>query len=259
MSDMDIELGNLSRAHSQDYGVQKWVAEGVTVFKWGSGFEHILRPHRFSMKPLQGSKIDWSVFKQDKYYIHVYQTKIDRGCRDLRTVHSKTIAQNLSQKWPAQYWPRLVDIRLIDSRANTTVPNRYQSDATSYRPRSRMSEKPRYRITQHDASEASTIRTRQSANTSYTNNHRKRSYLWTEAPKQRAREEISLSELSESQLKQRRRRDRWRRRGAQRNRRRARTSQMSNSHLQKTIYQADRFSHRVERNRDKRANELDDY
>ena len=201
VSDMDIELGNLSRAHSQDYGVQKWVAEGVTVFKWGSGFEHILRPHRFSMKPLQGSKIDWSVFKQDKYYIHVYQTKIDRGCRDLRTVHSKTIAQNLSQNWPAQYWPRLVDIRLINSRTNTTLPNRYQSDATSYRPRSRMSEKPRYRINQHDASEASTIRTRQSANTSYTNNHRKRSYLCTEAPKQRVREEISPSELSESQLK----------------------------------------------------------
>ena len=35
VSDMDIELGNLSRAHSQDYGVQKWVAEGVTVFNGG--------------------------------------------------------------------------------------------------------------------------------------------------------------------------------------------------------------------------------
>ena len=261
VSDRDIELGNLSIAHSQNYGMQKWVAEGVTVFKWSSRFEHILRPHRFSMKPLQGSKIDWSVFKQDKYYIHVYQTKIARGWKDLRTVHSKTIAQHLSQNWPSQYWPRLVDIRLIDPRANTTVPNRYQSDATSYRPRSGRSDTPLNRNNLHEASEASTLRTRRSANTSWSNNQRQRSYLRTVKPTQRAREEVSQSEMSESQVKQRRRRDRWRRRGAQRNRRRARTSgtsQMYNSHLEKTTYQADRISHRVERNRAKRTNELDD-
>ena len=258
VSDMDIELENLTRANSQEYGLEKWVTEGVTVFKWSSRFQHILRPHRFSMKPLQSSQIDWTVFKQDKYYIHVYQTKIDRGWQDLRTVQSKTIAQYLRHNWPNQYWPRLVDIKLIESRTNTTGANRNQSSATSYRPRSRISDTPRKRKNQHDVSEASTIRTRQSANTSNSYRQRRQRYLRTVEPKHRTTEEISQSEVSESQLKQRMRRDRWRRRTARRSRRRVRTWQMNNSHREKKIAQADRTSHRVERNRVKRTNELDD-
>ena len=159
------------------------------------------------MNPLQGSQIDWSVFKKDKYYIHVYQTKIERSWKDLRTVHSKSIARYLSQNWPSQYSPRLVDIKLIEAKANTTGANRHQSSATSYRPRSRISD-PRNRINQQDTSEASTLRTRRSANTSNSNSQRRKRYLWTVEPQQRVTEEISQSELSESKWKQSWRRDR---------------------------------------------------
>ena len=257
VSEIDIELHNLSRVHSQEYGAEKWVAEGVTVFKWSSRFEHILRPHRFSMKPLQGSQIDWSVFREDRYYIHVYQTKIERGRKDLRTLHSKTIAQYLSQNWHSQYWPRVIDIKLIEAKAKSRGVNRYQSSTTSYRPRSRILDYPHSRKNQQDASEASTLRTRLSTNNSNSNDLRRQRNRRTRVFKRRAAEDISQSELLDSQFQQRLR-DGWRRQGARRNRRRLRTSQLNNSHREKMAHQTDRPTHGAERNRVKRSNELDD-
>ena len=262
VSEMDIELDNLTRAHSQEYGVEKWVAEGVTVFKWHSRFKHILRPHRFSMKPAQGTQINWSAFKQNKYYIHVYQTKIERAWKDLRTLHSKTIAQNLSQNWSSQYWPRLVDINLIEGRANTKV-NRYQSRAMSYHPSPRISGYRRSSIHRQEASEASTLKTRLSAKTSSSFTRRGHRWLRPVRQKHSTAEDISQSELSDSQLKQRGRRGRWSEHPqplseSQRNKRRRRISHLNNNRRKRTPLPADRTSDRVGRNRVKRSNDLDD-
>ena len=100
--------------------MNKWVTEGVTVFKWTSWFKHVLRPHRFAMIPPTGLKIDWSVFRPDKYYLHVYQTKIERGRNDLRTLHSRSIAKSLNENWRSQYWPRSIDLDTAGVHRNRT-------------------------------------------------------------------------------------------------------------------------------------------
>ena len=214
------------------------------------------------MKPAQGTQINWSAFKQNKYYIHVYQTKIERAWKDLRTLHSKTIAQNLSQNWSSQYWPRLVDINLIEGRANTKV-NRYQSRAMSYHPSPRISGYRRSSIHRQEASEASTLKTRLSAKTSSSFTRRGHRWLRPVRQKHSTAEDISQSELSDSQLKQRGRRGRWSEHPqplseSQRNKRRRRISHLNNNRRKRTPLPADRTSDRVGRNRVKRSNDLDD-
>ena len=115
VSEADIELGHLLKKQVTDIGVSKWVTEGVTVFRWDSSFRHVLRPHRFAMKPYNTPTIDWHVFKPYKYYIHVYQTKIERGWKDLRTLSSRSIAQHLRLQWNSHYWPRITDIKMLES------------------------------------------------------------------------------------------------------------------------------------------------
>ena len=125
ISEADIQLGNMTRKNSPDDDACKWVTEGVTVFKWHPQFRHILRPHRFAMRTPNASSIDRKVFKPNKYYIHVYQTKIERAWKDLRTLHSRSIALHLNKHWGDRYWPRSVDIKLIQAeRMNVGPRNR---------------------------------------------------------------------------------------------------------------------------------------
>ena len=58
ISESDIELENLSVQTLTESGVEKWVTEGVTVFKWQPWYNHVLRRHRFAMLPPNGWEID---------------------------------------------------------------------------------------------------------------------------------------------------------------------------------------------------------
>ena len=79
------------------------------------------------MTPPTGLKIDWSVFRPDKYYLHAYQTKIERGPNDLRTLHSRSIAKALNENWRSQYWPRSIDIDTVSVHRNRTYYKQYPS------------------------------------------------------------------------------------------------------------------------------------
>ena len=126
VSEADIELGNLLPKQTTGAGVRKWVSEGVTVFKWDDSFRHVLRPHRFAMRPYNTSRINWRVFKPHKYYIHVYQTKIERSWNDLRTLSSRSIAQHLRYNWNAHYWPRPTDIKILHPVSSNNDRNTFQ-------------------------------------------------------------------------------------------------------------------------------------
>ena len=67
------------------------------------------------MRPYNNTRIDWRVFKSDKYYILVYQTMIEKGWHDLRTLSSRSIAQHLWVQWNTHYWPRTSDIKMLKS------------------------------------------------------------------------------------------------------------------------------------------------
>ena len=79
------------------------------------------------MRPQTLSDIDWTVFKPHKYYVHVYQTKIERSWKDLRTLHSRAMARYLSQNWNSQYWPRPIDASLIEGEDIATARKRHYS------------------------------------------------------------------------------------------------------------------------------------
>ena len=129
----------------------------------------------------------------------------------------------MSQNWYSQYWPRGIDIKLIEAKAKSR--GAYWSRTTSNRPRSRILDYPSTRKNQQDASEASTLRTRLSTNASISYDKREQRNLRNGVPKHKVVEDISQSEVLDSQFKQRWS-DSWRRRGAHRIKRRIRTSQI---------------------------------
>ena len=133
ISESDIELDNLSVQTLAEAGVKKWVTEGVTVFKWEPWYNHVLRRHRFAMVPPEGREINWHVFKPNKYYIHVYQTKIERSWKDLRTLYSRSIAKYLHQNWRSQYWPRSVDVNKMEEVRKNRGHGNSGTRSSSYR------------------------------------------------------------------------------------------------------------------------------
>ena len=82
-----------------------WRGEGVTVYKPHS--ERDTRPivrHRFAIN--LSYKVPRTKLRTDRYYIHVYQTKIGS---ERRTLRSKEMVRELQRKFKTTYWPRRVD------------------------------------------------------------------------------------------------------------------------------------------------------
>ena len=84
VSKEQIEWGSVVEKMRTEEGVRKWTTEGVSVFKFEKEYEHILQRHRFAMMPPNGEKICRGDLRYDKYYIRIYQTKINRGKNDIR-------------------------------------------------------------------------------------------------------------------------------------------------------------------------------
>ena len=85
-----------------------WRSEGVTIYQ--PTREHSSRPvvpHRFAINLGLHNQLARQHLKTDRYYIHVYQTKIGPERRSLR---SKEIAQEISRRWRKVYFPRPIDI-----------------------------------------------------------------------------------------------------------------------------------------------------
>ena len=84
-----------------------WRSWGVTVYN--PARDRTIRtivPHRFAIKPKQN--IMTGRLRTDRYYIHVYQTKIGTS---RRTLSSKGIARELNRRFREVYMPRKIDIQ----------------------------------------------------------------------------------------------------------------------------------------------------
>ena len=82
-----------------------WRGEGVSVYKPNS--ERDSRPivrHRFAIN--LSYTVPRTKLRTDRYYIHVYQTKV--GPRR-KTLRSKEMVQDLLRNFKTTYWPRPVD------------------------------------------------------------------------------------------------------------------------------------------------------
>ena len=86
-------------------GDECWRGEGVSVYRPTSRRE--ARPivrHRFAIN--LSYKVPRTKLKTDRYYIHVYQTKIGP---ERRTLRSREMVQEMKKRFRGVYWPRLVD------------------------------------------------------------------------------------------------------------------------------------------------------
>ena len=84
-----------------------WRGEGVSVYKPNS--EGDVRPivrHKFAIN--LSFKIPRKKLRTDRYYIHVYQTKVGP---ERRTLKSKEMVQEMQRRFKTTYWPRLLDIQ----------------------------------------------------------------------------------------------------------------------------------------------------
>ena len=92
-----------------------WRGEGLSVYKPNS--ERDQRPivrHRFAIN--LSYTVPRTKLRTDRYYIHVYQTKIGP---ERRTLRSKEMVQELKRKFKTTYWPRIVDIQGRRHHRNT--------------------------------------------------------------------------------------------------------------------------------------------
>ena len=92
-----------------------WRGEGVSVYQPTS--DRVTRPivpHRFAINLTYS--IPRSQLRTDRFYIHIYQTKIGS---DRRTLRSREMVQEMKKQFKKVYWPRPVDTQ--GRRAGTTT------------------------------------------------------------------------------------------------------------------------------------------
>ena len=113
---------NLREKIETNEGEERWSTDGATVYRWGKSYQHVLRPHRFAVIPQNGNEYDFKMIEPDKYYVHVYQTKLEYEKYDLRTLNSRVMAKELKQRCGHIYWPRPADKKRRTLR--TTLPRK---------------------------------------------------------------------------------------------------------------------------------------
>ena len=103
----DIVFKSLEEKPSFDGSVKKWVTPGVTVFKaLDENRAPTIKRHRFAMVPPDDYQSCFNPLRTDRFYIHVYQTRLDLQQDGVRTLKSKEIARELFERWPKEYFPR---------------------------------------------------------------------------------------------------------------------------------------------------------
>ena len=107
----DIAFWNLSRDQRHNSEAQAWLAKGVRIFKLTKpDFRRKPRPHRFAVNPPDGFRHQCNPLKVGKYYVHIYQTKVEVGVKDRRTLQSRKMAQELKRIFGTEYNSRPGDI-----------------------------------------------------------------------------------------------------------------------------------------------------
>ena len=110
LKEKDVFFKNLKEKLVTDPGEKKWVGEGVPVYKWSEAYKNILRRHRFAMLDPNKWERKYDTINPERYYVHVYQTKIENQHNELKTLNSRMIAKHLRETWPDLYYPREIDI-----------------------------------------------------------------------------------------------------------------------------------------------------
>ena len=109
----DVVFENLQEKLINEDGERRWFSKGVTLYQWSGSYKHVLRPHRFAVVPTDHEG-NYEQVHPDRYYAHVYQTKIEDTSNELKTLQSRLIAQELESKLGTLYWPRPNDLPTLN-------------------------------------------------------------------------------------------------------------------------------------------------
>ena len=94
-----------------------WRAEGVTLYNpTREEIRRTIVPHRFAINPR--GETTRSKLRTDRYYMHIYQTKIGP---DRLTLRSIEMARELNQMFGNIYWPRKFDEKTMRTRRTETT------------------------------------------------------------------------------------------------------------------------------------------
>ena len=100
-----VDWGSVGRKRLTIGGDFCWRGNGVTIYQpTRESTRRPIVPHRFAIN--LGQQYQQPKLGTDRYYIHVYQTKI--GSRR-ETLRSKEIAREISKRWREVYLPRSID------------------------------------------------------------------------------------------------------------------------------------------------------
>ena len=111
-----------------------WRAEGVTLYyPTREEINRTIVPHRFAINPNRETLR--RKLRTDRYYMHIYQTRIGP---ERRTLRSKAIARELSRKFGKIYWPRKMDMQNEQKRVVSARTERGTGEEREERERVRM-------------------------------------------------------------------------------------------------------------------------
>ena len=105
LTEQQVEWANFQNKTTTVGGDYKWSDDGISLYNpiRERPSAAVVR-HRFAILPPRGGCR--RPLRTDRYYVHVYQTKIGR---QRRTLHSKRIATELERKYGKSYYPRELD------------------------------------------------------------------------------------------------------------------------------------------------------
>ena len=117
----DVDWGQVAPRNPTMDGVNRWTTDGVTIYQptYKPQPSKVLR-HRFAMMPPDTFRGDHNPQRDDRYYIHVYQTKVGTDRRSLR---SREMARELERRWTDDYYPRAFDVENRQVKPRTYVDN----------------------------------------------------------------------------------------------------------------------------------------
>ena len=107
----DIFFDHLDRDFNTARGITTYSTKGVQIIKINREDTRTTpRPHRFAVIPRGNPTRPCNPLEIGKFYVHVYQTKLQMAGNFMKTLNSKSIARTLKQMYGMRYHPRPRDL-----------------------------------------------------------------------------------------------------------------------------------------------------
>ena len=114
LRDEDINYEGLECGFNTARGKSTLSTKGVSLFKLSRADNRTTpRPHRFAVIPSGNPSTPCNPLKVGRWYVHVYQTRVEMNGNFTKALNSRSMAQELQKLWGIQYLPRSRDVENV--------------------------------------------------------------------------------------------------------------------------------------------------